>query len=52
MSNLHRGSSIDASYKVSLHLAKGFQRKSFLKINQSETRIACAMFVNGSGRNE
>ena len=26
MSNLYRGPSIDASYQVSLHLAKGFQR--------------------------
>jgi hypothetical protein len=25
MSNLYRGSSIDASYQVSVHLAKGFQ---------------------------
>jgi hypothetical protein len=28
MSNLYRGSSIDASYQVSYHLAKWFQRKS------------------------
>ena len=27
MSNLHRGHSIDASYQVSLHLAKRFQRR-------------------------
>jgi hypothetical protein len=27
MSNLHRGPSIDASYQVSVHLAKGFQRR-------------------------
>jgi hypothetical protein len=27
MCNLYRGSSIDASYKVSVHLAKGFQRR-------------------------
>jgi hypothetical protein len=27
MSNLYRGPSIDASYQVSVHLAKGFQRK-------------------------
>jgi hypothetical protein len=26
MSNLYRGPSIDASYQVSAHLAKGFQR--------------------------
>jgi hypothetical protein len=35
----HRGPSIDASYKVSDHLAKQFQRR-FLEIDQSETRIA------------
>ena len=40
MSNLYRGPSIDASYQVSVHLAKLFQR-SFLKIGQSETRIVC-----------
>ena len=40
MSNLHRGHSINASYQVSVHLAKRFQRR-FLKIGQSETRIAC-----------
>jgi hypothetical protein len=27
MSNLYRGSSIDASYRVSVHLAEGFQRR-------------------------
>jgi hypothetical protein len=41
MSNRYRGTPIDASYKVSVHLAKQFQRKIFLKIGQSETRIAC-----------
>jgi hypothetical protein len=39
MSNLYRGTAIDASYQVSVHLAKRFQRR-FLKIGQSETRIA------------
>jgi hypothetical protein len=30
----------------------GFRGEEFLKIDQSETRIACGgMFVNGSGRN-
>jgi hypothetical protein len=53
MSNLHRGHSIDASYQVSVHLAKRFQRKRFLEIDQSETRIlpVVAMFVNGLGQN-
>ena len=41
MSNLYRGPSIDASYQVSDHLAKWFQKKRFLEIDQSETRIAC-----------
>ena len=31
MSNLYRGSSIDASYQVSVHLAKQFQRRRFKK---------------------
>jgi hypothetical protein len=34
MSNLYRGPSIDASYQVSVHLAKQFQRRRFLKIGQ------------------
>jgi hypothetical protein len=41
MSNAYRGPSIDASYQVSVHLAKWFQKRRFLKISQSETRIAC-----------
>ena len=41
MSNLYRGPSIDASYQVSDHLAMWFQRRRFLVIDQSETRIAC-----------
>jgi hypothetical protein len=44
MSNLYTGPSIDASYQVWDHLAKQFQsseEKIFLKIGQSETRIAC-----------
>jgi hypothetical protein len=40
MSNVHSAPAIDASYKVSVHLAKRFQRRRFLKIDQSETRIA------------
>ena len=32
ISNLYRGLSIDASYQVSVHLAKQFQRRRFLKI--------------------
>jgi hypothetical protein len=49
ISNLYRGPSIDASYQVSVQLAKRLQRRRFLKIGQSETRFpVAAMFVNGS----
>ena len=36
MSNIYKGPSIDASYQVSVHLAKQFQRRRFKKIVQSE----------------
>jgi hypothetical protein len=36
----YRESAIDASYQVSIHLAQWFQRRRFLKVDQSETRIA------------
>jgi hypothetical protein len=45
MGNLYRRSSIDASYQVSVHLAKQFQRRILKKIGQSETRIACRSHV-------
>jgi hypothetical protein len=45
MSNLYRGPSIDASYQDLVHLAKRFQRRRFLKISQSLTRIACGGHV-------
>jgi hypothetical protein len=45
MSNLYRGTSIDASYHVWVHLAKRFQRRRLLKINQSEIRIACGVHI-------
>jgi hypothetical protein len=45
MSNLHRGPSIDASYQVSVQLAKQFQERRFLEIDQSETRMACGSHV-------
>ena len=41
MSNLYRGHSIDASYQISVYLGKRFQRKIYLEINRSETRMAC-----------
>jgi hypothetical protein len=47
MSNLYRGLAIDASYQVLDHLTKRFQRRRFLKISQSETRIACGGHVCG-----
>ena len=40
MSNLYRGPSIDASYQVSVHLAKLFQRKRFFR-NQSIRNKNC-----------
>jgi hypothetical protein len=40
ISNLYRAPAIDASYQVTVHLAKRFQRRTFFKIGQSETRIA------------
>jgi hypothetical protein len=40
ISNLYRGPSIDASYQVLVHLAKQFQMRRFLEIDQSEPRIA------------
>ena len=45
ISNLYRGPSIDASYQVWVYLAKQFQRRRFLEIDQSETRIDCADIV-------
>jgi hypothetical protein len=45
MSNPYRGPSIDASYQVSVHLAKRFQWRRFLEIDQSETRTACGGHV-------
>jgi hypothetical protein len=46
MSTLYRGPTIDASYQVSDHLAKRFQRRRIFKISQSETRIACGGHVS------
>jgi hypothetical protein len=54
MSKIYRGPSIDASNQVSVHLAKRFQKRRFLKklANQKQELPVAAMFVNGSGRNE
>jgi hypothetical protein len=49
MSNRHRGHSIDASYQVSVHLAKWLQRRRFKKsANQKQELPVAAMFGNGS----
>ena len=49
MCNLYRGSSIDASYHVSVHLAKQFQRRFFFKsTNQKQELPVASMFVNRS----
>jgi hypothetical protein len=40
MSNVYRVASNEVSYQVSIHLAKRFQRRRFLEIDLSETRIA------------
>ena len=40
MSNINKGPAIYASYQASVHLAKQFQRKRFLEIDQPETSIA------------
>jgi hypothetical protein len=45
MCNLYRGPSIDASYQVLDHLAKRFQRRRFIDIDQSETRIITGYFL-------
>ena len=45
MNNLYSGPPIDASYQVSVHLAKQFQRRRILKISQSETRTVCGGHV-------
>ena len=52
MSNLYRGPSIDASYQVSVHLAKRFREDCLKSANQKQELPVVAMFVNGSGRNE
>jgi hypothetical protein len=51
MTNLYRGSSIDASYQVSVNLSKRFQRRTFKK-NQKQELPVVAMLFNESGQNE
>jgi hypothetical protein len=45
---------VDASYQVSVHMAKQFQGKRFFKksTNQKQELHVVAMCVNRSGRNE
>jgi hypothetical protein len=46
MSKLYRGPAINTSYQDSVHLAKRFQRRRFLKIGQSEAKFPmAAMFL-------
>jgi hypothetical protein len=52
MSNSHIGPSIDASYHVSVHLAKLFHGRRFLEINQSETRFFFFFFLFVSSSQE
>ena len=42
---LNTDPSIGASHQVSVHLAKQFQKRRFLEINQPETRIAYGSHV-------
>jgi hypothetical protein len=50
--NRNRGLFIDASYQVSVHLAKQFQRRQIFKISQSETRIVLKIFSETPQPNE
>jgi hypothetical protein len=53
MNNRNRGLSKDASYQVSVHLAKRFRGEESKKsANQKQESHVAAMFVNGSGQNE
>jgi hypothetical protein len=51
-SNLYRAPTIDASYQVSVHLAKWFQRRFLNSANQKQELPMAVMFVNGLERNE
>ena len=41
LSKLNTEPFMGASHNISIHLANRFQRRRFLEINQSETRITC-----------
>jgi hypothetical protein len=53
MKKFYRGSYIDASCQVWLHLGQQFQRIFFLTLaNQKQELSLVAIFVGGMGRNE
>jgi hypothetical protein len=52
MSNSYRGPSIDASYQVSVHLAKLFQRRRFKKVRSAESSFGQKVWVNISHSTE
>ena len=53
MSKLYRGPSKDASYQVSIHLAKRFQRRRFFqKSTNQKQELPKAIFVNELELNE
>jgi hypothetical protein len=54
MKKFYRGSYIDASCQVWLHLTKQFQRRRFFLTlaNQKQVLPLVAIFVGGMGRNE
>ena len=54
LSNLYRRTHIDASYQVSVNLARRFQRRRFFRNQPIKNKnfLWGAMFVNGSARNE
>ena len=54
MSNHYRGSSIDASYQVSVNWTKRFQRRHLFQksTNQKQEFPVAVMLVNESGRNQ
>jgi hypothetical protein len=54
MKKFYRGSYIDASCQVWLHLATQFQRRRFFLTlaNQKQELPLAAIFVGGMGRNE
>jgi hypothetical protein len=54
MKKFYRGSYIDASCQIWLHLAKQFQRRRFFLTlaNHKQELPLVAIFVGGLGRNE